>query len=273
MVSEPNSFALHPIIPSDIPTLAHISNDSFADDRNTRLKNIGKNDADAHLKGSIEGAKYYLSIPDRLTGLKATDNATGEILGYVFWGFHGYSETGKGALKSIVGEEEAVASSDRAVKKGTDDSVGKNTVNDTAPSSANFTLVTPFSSPQKTPLELETMTSADMARWASLWRSKKHMFLGTITVSPSHHSRGVGTALLRWGTSRADQDGVEAWVHASEAGSEFFAKEGFRERERLEIDLDEWAKGAEGKGPEEVGKWGKYTFRYMVREPQVGSRG
>ncbi|MCJ1237634.1 hypothetical protein MMC14_005621 [Varicellaria rhodocarpa] len=272
MASKPNPFALHPIIPSDIPTLAHISNDSFANDRNTQLKNIGKNDANAHLNGSIEGAKYYLSMPDRLTGLKATDDATGETLGYVFWGFHGYSETGKGALKNIV-EEEAIASSDGAVKKDTDDGAERNIVQDLAPSSSTSTLEIPFSSAQKTPLELETMTSADMARWQSLWTSKKHMFLGGITVSPSHHSRGVGTALLRWGTSRADQDGVEAWVHASEAGSKFFAKEGFRERERLEIDLDEWAKGAEGKGPEEEGRWGKYVFRYMVRKPQAGSRG
>ncbi len=79
----------------------------------------------------------------------------------------------------------------------------------------------------------------------------------------------MGSAFIKWGTDKADEDDVRCWVHASEAGWPAFKKAGFEVVGTLELDLDQYAseqrKFADGR-PEE--KWGKYAFRYMQREPR-----
>lgn len=93
------------------------------------------------------------------------------------------------------------------------------------------------------------------------------MYCLSIAVHPAHQGRGVGTALVRWVCDKADADGVMVWVHASESAHPMFAQAGFEIVETLELDLDEWAT-KERVVDMEKKTWGKYTFRYMVRQPQ-----
>ena len=51
-----------------------------------------------------------------------------------------------------------------------------------------------------------------------------NMGLVAIAVDPIYQVRGVGSALIRYGTGIADQEGVYCWVHASEAGWSVFEK-------------------------------------------------
>jgi hypothetical protein len=98
----------------------------------------------------------------------------------------------------------------------------------------------------QTPIQrLESITNQDMVRWQKILMpdGTKCMIIVAIAVSPTYQSHGVGSALIRWGTAKADVDGVFCWVHASEAGHKVFAKEGFTEVGRLEVDLDEFAPG------------------------------
>ena len=72
-----------------------------------------------------------------------------------------------------------------------------------------------------TPLQkLESIRNEDMERWQRILmpNGTDGMVIGAIVVSPSHQSRGVGPALIRWGTAQADRAGFPCWVHASEAG-------------------------------------------------------
>ncbi|KAI0484942.1 hypothetical protein GGR56DRAFT_669447 [Xylariaceae sp. FL0804] len=102
------------------------------------------------------------------------------------------------------------------------------------------------------------------------------LYVGGLCVDPPHGGRGVGSALLRWGTARADRAGVFCWVHSSEAGWPTFARHGFEVVDRLTVDLDEWAAPRRRRRSSEGGEvaeekravWGEYTFRYMVRQPR-----
>lgn len=111
---------------------------------------------------------------------------------------------------------------------------------------------------------LKAIQDKESERWTEIL-SNKCMYIVGIAVSPSHQGLGVGTALIQWGTKKADRDGVTCWVHSSDGGWRAFEKNGFKEDRRLELDLDEYADQPR-KG--EDGKWGKYIFRYMQRKPQ-----
>jgi N-acetylglutamate synthase-like GNAT family acetyltransferase len=99
---------------------------------------------------------------------------------------------------------------------------------------------------------------------------ERALYCVSIAVHPAHQARGIGTALVRWVCDKADADGVPVWVHTSEAAPPLFSKAGFEVVKTLTLDLDEWATKKRVVDGEEK-KWGKYTFRYMVRQPRKTS--
>ncbi|KAJ3117238.1 hypothetical protein HDU96_007497 [Phlyctochytrium bullatum] len=220
--------ALAPATLADVDAMAGIFTAAFASDIHTQMKVCGKppNDMENGMKGALES---WIQTPDRRVATKAIDTETGEMAGWVVWGSFGYLP---------------------------------------APPKPN----TPAPAPDQPQPELtdpikrlEALTNADMKRWIDhiMPDGVKCMYIIAISVHPTYQGRGVGSALIRKGTEKADEDGVFCWVHASEAGHRAFAKAGFEERERLTINLDDYA-------PERAvlpaGRecWGEYTFRYMV---------
>jgi hypothetical protein len=242
-MSSTSSFSLQPVTEDDIPVLTEIFSASFKKDTNTQLKLVGK-DPNSQADGMAGGIRQWLCYPDRISVLKAVDNSTGTIMGWTGWGCRGYEASPAQPTPETVKEE-------RPQVQDTEENKPK-TIED--------------------PVErLEALTNADMTRWMAkiMPPGTKCRYLHSCVVHPSYQSRGVGLALIRWGTEKADKDGVFCWVHSSDGGQFAFQKAGFEEIERLEVDLDEFAtaprKGVEGM---EDGKWGKYVFRYMVRQPR-----
>jgi GNAT superfamily N-acetyltransferase len=86
----------------------------------------------------------------------------------------------------------------------------------------------------------------------------------SLHVDPAHQARGVGGALVRWATDKADADGDKVWVHAAEAAYPLFAKHEFEVIETLPHELDKYATKPTLTGA----PWGTYVIRYMVREPR-----
>ena len=125
----------------------------------------------------------------------------------------------------------------------------------------------PPAEPERKTVEgLEEWTNASMAAWQAYLapRGSRCRYIIAISVHPDFQGKGVGRALVRWGTERADRDGVGCWVQSSMDGSKVFEKEGFTEVDRLETDLGGWAEGVVREGG---GSWGEYVWKYMIRPP------
>ncbi|GAA5903334.1 hypothetical protein JCM5296_005665 [Sporobolomyces johnsonii] len=65
-----------------------------------------------------------------------------------------------------------------------------------------------------------------------------HYHLGMLATDPAHQRKGAATALLRWGFSAADVDGLEAYLVASAESLSFYEGLGFeRYREPIHVSL------------------------------------
>jgi len=87
--------------------------------------------------------------------------------------------------------------------------------------------------------------------------TKVYYKLDTLVTHSSHHRRGAGGLLLKWGCDRADEDGVEAYLEASEMGAPLYARYGFESIEKISLDLRRWG------GKEEIG-WTVSLDQYLA---------
>lgn len=181
------------------------------------------------------GIRQWLDYPDRVSLLKAVETSTGMIMGWVGWVRRGFEDQATPSVPKV--EEESTAKETEPEPKEIDNAA-----------------------------RLENLCTADINRWISkvMPLGTKCRYLTSCLVHPSYDGRGVGSALIRWGTERADKEGVFCWVHSSDGGEVFYEKMGFEEVERFVVDLDGYAEGRR----DGSGKWGEYVFRYMVRQPK-----
>ncbi|KAK4635009.1 hypothetical protein CLAFUW4_00979 [Fulvia fulva] len=59
--------------------------------------------------------------------------------------------------------------------------------------------------------------------------------LDLLTVDPVHQNKGVGQALVEWGTAKADSLDLEAVVESSVFGKRLYEKNGFVFKEQVEV--------------------------------------
>jgi hypothetical protein len=74
---------------------------------------------------------------------------------------------------------------------------------------------------------------------------RKHWYLELVATRPEWQGKGAAGRLMRWGLEKADEDGVESYLEASPDGKPIYEHFGFREAERLVVDL-EWKENALG---------------------------
>lgn len=253
------SFTLKPVVPSDFPAMAEMCGLAFESDRHTMLKAAHPTKPYNHAAGMTSAFEYWASRPaGRLELTKAVDDATGEILGFVCWGM---SLDRAGPNKEQSNHEDAPAEGED--ERGVEAS-------DEKPDFATPETATQPQDATLDPLEqLEEFTSSHLAAFQDRFKDTRCMYVITITVHPKHQGRGVGPALIKQGTNRADAEGALCWVHSSEAGVHTYRKCGFEEDDSLEIDLDGWARKLDIKPPAGDDRWGTYTFRYLVRQPKA----
>lgn len=77
--------------------------------------------------------------------------------------------------------------------------------------------------------------------------------LDVLAVDPAYHKRGIGDALVRWGTVKADQLGAETVVEASVVGRGVYERNGFKVVAEVVVDVPEACKGFEI--PAELHTW------------------
>ncbi|CAJ2513129.1 Uu.00g012480.m01.CDS01 [Anthostomella pinea] len=272
------TFTLSRATLQDIPTLAAIAALAFKNDTNTQLKAAAQPPGafEAGMAGMAGGLRQWIQTPERCAVLKAVNDRNNTIVGSVQWGFRGVPVGRTHVAEVLTGPANDVVADEEVLDGGEHSRL----------------------SPEKQQIQteptarikaLETMTSAHLAAFQRRImpddNNTQCMYIGGVTVDPAYQAQGVGTQLVRWGTEQADRAGVFCWVCSSEGGWGMFERLGFREVERLTVGLDEWAVGpppsGKGEGEEEGegdgdgtgdgtarGRWGEYTFRYMVRQPR-----
>lgn len=241
------SFSLQPVVEEDIPELTALSALTFETDRHTQLKAAHPTKPYDHAAGTPESIRHWLSLPQKVEVTKAVDTETGQIVGSVGWVFRGFDRDPAGVTENPPEptKQPANSVSSEYAKTGSAD---------------------------LDPLEqLGELTDDHFAQFMKRMMppGTRCMFIAGIQVHPDHQGKGIGRALVRKGTDRADAEGVICWVHSSEAGAGLFPRCGFEVDETLEIDLDEWAGKMDLKPPAGDEKWGTYTFRYFVRQPRA----
>lgn len=250
------SFSLKPVVPSDFPAMAEMCGLAFENDRHTMLKAAHPTKPYNHAAGMTGAFEYWTSRPaGSLELTKAVDDATGEILGFVCWGMS--------LDKDVSNKEPSNPIIEGKSETDMEANVGK-------PNMVVSADDVPHLDPNLDPLEqLEEFTSAHLAAFQGRFKSTRCMYVITLTVHPKYQGRGVGPALIKQGTNGADAEGALCWVHSSEAGVRAYQKCGFEEDDTLEINLDSWAQKMGIRPPTGDGKWGTYTFRYLIRQPKI----
>lgn len=164
----------------------------------------------------LHGYSRLLMRTAHCTVLNATENVTGKIVGWAFWCHMSHGE----------------ATNNDGEDQGTD----------------------PGSIRQNERLiEMENMKN--IYPILEKCKVRKCMVLEYAAVLPLFQKRGIGAALVKWGTAKADAESLPCWALASPAGYRVYERVGFVGVERQSVDLDKYASGP---GPEN-GKWGVYT--------------
>ncbi|KAK3349581.1 putative GNAT family acetyltransferase [Lasiosphaeria hispida] len=242
-----------PAHPDDIPTLATISEDSFKSDSQTEMK--------AHGKKPFSMKEYSLgSLPGLLKNpkarvVKAVDTSTGVIMGHIIWGFRGIqpplvspedTAIQTEAVAQAVPEKKEEQEAQPKEKQEADDPIAR----------------------------LEKLTGEDFEDWmkAVMGEGVRCLYVIGLYVSPSYQRRGVGSALLRWGTDLSDASHAFAWVHSSAGAWPAYERAGFKTIRTLDVDLDLYAPVPAPADRYAGGKWGHYVFRYMIHgtPPSLG---
>ena len=73
---------------------------------------------------------------------------------------------------------------------------------------------------------------------------KKYIHIGALATHPAHQGKGIGTALVHWATSEADQSRIPCWLESTPVGHPLYLRAGFRDVGSLGVDLREFVPGA-----------------------------
>ena len=87
---------------------------------------------------------------------------------------------------------------------------------------------------------------------------KQLIVLHILAVSPTHQRQGLGSILVREGLAAADRDQARTYIEASPAGLGLYKRFGWKEVERIEIDM------------KSHGGTGIATEVCLVRQPGAG---
>ncbi|KAK9236292.1 acyl-CoA N-acyltransferase [Lipomyces kononenkoae] len=259
--------SIQPASLADVPAMARISKDSFVEDRHTQMKGLGKVPYDME-KVFSSALPHFLNAPHQVVR-KAVDKDTGEIMGWIAWGFRGFTPEEMARISGKSPETEKEIEASTQVSTEPESNVSKEQATRATAGGEGGPNGKHDASGDDSISRLEAMTDADMKHWMEklMPEGARCMYVVSLAVAPKWQSRGVGSALMQWGTAQADAAGVFAWVHSSEHAWQMYSKHGFEVVGTLDVDLDEYAPGPP---PVELGgdgKWGHYVFRYMKRLP------
>lgn len=81
------------------------------------------------------------------------------------------------------------------------------------------------------------------------------LVLDLLATLPGYQGRGIGSAMLRWGTKKADQYQCRVYLEATGEGYPLYTKHGFKPVEEIALERALY------------GGMGTETFWIMIRDP------
>lgn len=221
---------LLPASEDDIPSLIRVHMAAFSHDNSARLMFKNNDEYESMLLDMLEA---QFSNP-QFAVIKAISKGTGNILGWQACRFLGKDDhlESKGGITRVEG-----------VKGETKDKKDDGRT-------------------------LRSVLKEDYVRVQKDWMAnRKYIHFDTLVVDPAAQGHGVGTALVRWVTDKADEHGLYCWLQSSQAAHGIYLKAAFKDVGSFEVDLREFAPGGKEGAPGGWG-WGMYKFRYMLRLPE-----
>ncbi|KAK7190030.1 hypothetical protein DPSP01_006328 [Paraphaeosphaeria sporulosa] len=76
-----------------------------------------------------------------------------------------------------------------------------------------------------------------VVRKKAIMGTKPHIYLHMLHTEPKYQRRGAASALLRWGTERADQLGLPVYLESSHEAHILYGRHGFNDAETFECDM------------------------------------
>ncbi|KAJ4292057.1 hypothetical protein N0V90_009956 [Kalmusia sp. IMI 367209] len=70
------------------------------------------------------------------------------------------------------------------------------------------------------------------------WMKRPHLALNWMAVLPTYRRQGIGSLLMKIGTLRADDLGLECWMEASSMGKPLYENHGFRSLFKMQFDME-----------------------------------
>ncbi|KAH8597030.1 acetyltransferase-like protein [Bisporella sp. PMI_857] len=74
-------------------------------------------------------------------------------------------------------------------------------------------------------------------RHTEIMEGRKHWYLELLCTDPDWQGKGAAGKLLRWGIEKADAEEVESYIEASPAGKGVYERFGWKEADRLVVDV------------------------------------
>jgi predicted N-acetyltransferase YhbS len=240
---------IRPMTYADMDAIQRIGVEAMTDDRHTQLKTMGDV---AYLKEEPSNDGFRKTLQNKRYVFLVAANEAGEVVGGCSFYFQGFEQEDIPYTDPSAEDEKP-----KPAPPG-EPEVGKKEAVSAEQKRANEMID-----------RLEAMEDEDMKHWQAILMppGSKCVIVTGLSIAPQHQGKGVGSALLKWGTDRADEHGVFMWVHSSEASYKVYSNGGFKVVGVLDLDLDAWAPGpppGEGEGA----KWGRYVCRYMKRLPK-----
>ncbi|KAL5339531.1 acyl-CoA N-acyltransferase [Aspergillus crustosus] len=215
--------------PSDAPTMATINIEAFRGA--PFISNAFPNIPD-EIVHPLKQRRYLKKMAHPLTHvIVAEDEESGEVVGCSRWVIPS-DEAGKSAKELL--------SAATAGEKGDGAEVQ-------------------LELPEGTNLEIYEGFFVTLKEKADEYLQTDDVVLEFLATAPEHQGKGIGKALVRWGTDQADQQQRRIYVEATEQGLPVYAKSGWNSFETLRLDYRRWG----GEGGQEL--------TIMIRDPILSS--
>jgi hypothetical protein len=203
MPLDPN-LAVSLLTPDEAETYVHIRNTTFLPTVNQILYSRAGGNASAATLARV-AQETRTNIAKGVIFLKCVDTRTGEIVAAARWR---YVKPKTEGAKERTWEE---------VEEGFND------------------LMTPYEETE--PAMLDALFALFNGRKREYLGNRPYYVLDTLVTLGQHERRGAGSLLVKWGCDRADEQGVEAYLEASEMGEPMYRRHGFESKGVMELDL------------------------------------